>query len=112
MPQAAVRLDRRRKGSGCALTETRLVVQGPWEAARGEEQRDKRAEDLDPKVGLVQFAYACCYSLLGETNESLERLERLFALGHDACDQVRFEKDLEQVRRDPRFSELLAQYCK
>ena len=62
---AAERLDRRRKGSGCALTETRLVVQGPWEAARGEEQRDERAHsssmDLSPSGALLSVRHPKTY---------------------------------------------------
>lgn len=71
------------------------------------------AASFDINDRFFLYNLACLYSLLGEIDNSLETLERWskFKDSHDQFHYTRVvDPDLELVRKDTRFDELLARY--
>lgn len=54
------------------------------------------------------FNAACCYSLLNEVDPALEQLARAVDLGPGIRNSLLHDADLENVRKDPRFEELVS----
>ncbi len=54
------------------------------------------------------YDLACSYALLHRNDEALVELNRAVALGFDDAEHLREDPDLEGLRLDPRFAELLA----
>jgi len=73
---------------------------------------DERLVKLKPDDPLVHYNLACSYSLLKMANLCLEALEKAIHLGYR--DPIFMEKDpdLEFIRKDPRYIELLSRYVK
>ncbi len=71
---------------------------------------DRRLIRLRPDNPIVHYNLACSLSLLGEIDESLEELETCFMLGYREYNYVISDSDLENVRMDNRFAELIERY--
>lgn len=61
-----------------------------------------RAEDP-----LTWYNLACTYSLLNRLDESAEALRRAVALGYTDLDYLRRDPDLGNLRRSPKFRDVL-----
>ena len=91
-----------------------LRVMGNNLTAKGEYERgleiDMRLARLCPQDEVVHYNLACSYSLLGMIDLGLEALERALDLGYDEFDYLHEDRDLEAIRKDPRFRQLLANF--
>ena len=81
-------------------------------AAKGDRQgslaADVRLSELRPRDSVVHYNLACGYSRLGRIESALSALERTLELGYAEVHYLREDRDLDAVRKDPRFRELLA----
>ena len=71
---------------------------------------DRRLIRLRPDNPIVHYNLACSLSLLGEIDESLEELEASFKLGYREYNYVISDSDLQNLRKDGRFAELIERY--
>jgi len=69
---------------------------------------DQRLAQLRPDDAMVHYNLACSYSLLKMPNQSLEALKKAIQLGYRAFSYMKKDADLDFVRKDPRFKELIA----
>jgi tetratricopeptide (TPR) repeat protein len=71
---------------------------------------DKRLVHLRPRDPLAHYNLACSYALLKRPDLSLKTLRRAVELGYRDFRYMREDRDLESVRRDPRFRQLLREF--
>ena len=71
---------------------------------------DQRLVRLKPDDSFVHYNLACSYSLLKESNLCLEALEKAIHLGYRDFAFMEKDPDLEFIRKDPRYRELLSRY--
>jgi len=74
---------------------------------------DSLATDLEvvercPDRADFRYDLACSYALLRRNDDAFTELERAVSLGFDDAEHLREDPDLEGLRLDPRFAELLA----
>jgi tetratricopeptide (TPR) repeat protein len=68
---------------------------------------DERLVRLRPNDQVALYNLACSYSMVGLVDASLELLRRAIESGYDEFEYMQHDADLETLRRDPRFKELL-----
>lgn len=68
---------------------------------------DLRLVRLRPEDALAHYNLACSYSILGYTDEAVEALRRALDRGYGDVDYMMRDPDLANVRKDPRFRQLL-----
>jgi tetratricopeptide (TPR) repeat protein len=73
-------------------------------------QVDKRLVGLRPNDPLAHYNLACSYALLKRNELALKTLRRAVELGYRDFRYMREDRDLESVRHDPRFRQLLREY--
>ena len=73
-------------------------------------QIDKRLVQLRPNDPLANYNLACSYALLKRTEQALKTLRRAVELGYRDFRYMREDHDLDSVRSDPRFRQLLREY--
>ena len=61
-----------------------------------------------PEAGGLLYNLACAESQLGETEAALEHLRRALEISDEFADYARTDADLEPIRADPRFAELVS----
>ena len=71
---------------------------------------DKRLVHLRPNDALAHYNLACSYALLKRPDLSLKTLRRAVELGYRDFRYMREDRDLESIRRDPRFRQLLREF--
>jgi tetratricopeptide (TPR) repeat protein len=71
---------------------------------------DKKLIQLRPTDALAHYNLACSYALLKKPDLSLKTLRRAVELGYRDFRYMREDRDLESVRHDPRFRQLLREY--
>lgn len=71
---------------------------------------DRALATLYPNEPTIFYNLACSWSLLADIEEALSAFERALELGWHDFEFARKDADLENLRRDPRFEALLAQY--
>jgi tetratricopeptide (TPR) repeat protein len=71
---------------------------------------DRRLVRLRPEDPLAHYNLACSYALLKRPDQSLETLRRAVELGYRDFRYMREDHDLETIRHDPRFRQLLHEY--
>src|SRR5436190_7539754 len=69
-----------------------------------------RSLAIDPEDGVVIYNAACFYALAGETDKSLDWLEKVAAMQHGFAvrDWIDNDPDLDNVRAMPRFQEIVS----
>ena len=83
---------------------------------RGEHHKglaiDRRLVELRPDDPIVHYNLACSLSLVEELDDALEELQKSIERGY--CDYAYMleDEDLENVRSDRRFFELMARFDK
>lgn len=91
-----------------------LMVLAELYTKSGEHERgldlDLRLRRLTPESPIVWYNLGCSYSLLGETRASLESLQRALELGYKDVNFMKRDPDLQAVRSDPGFAEILAAF--
>jgi len=73
---------------------------------------DQRLARLKPDDPVVHYNLACSYSLLKMSDLCLEALEKAIHLGYSEFSFMQKDPDLEFIRKDPRYRELLSRYAK
>jgi len=71
---------------------------------------DKRLVGLRPHDPLAYYNLACSYALLKRTEPALKSLRRAVELGYRDFRYLREDRDLDGIRHDPRFRQLLREY--
>ena len=73
-------------------------------------QIDKRLVQVRPNDALAHYNLACSYALLKRPEQSLKTLRRAVELGYRDFRYMREDHDLDSIRHDPRFRQLLREY--
>ncbi len=73
-------------------------------------QIDKRLVQLRPSDALAHYNLACSYALLKRPEQSLQTLRRAVELGYRDFRYMKEDHDLDSIRHDPRFRQLLREY--
>jgi tetratricopeptide (TPR) repeat protein len=73
-------------------------------------QIDKRLIALRPMDPLAHYNLACSYALLKRTDHAIKALRRAVELGYRDFRYMREDRDLDSIRHDPRFRQLLREY--
>jgi tetratricopeptide (TPR) repeat protein len=71
---------------------------------------DKRLVQLRPRDPLSHYNLACSYALLKRPEHALRTLRKALELGYRDFRYMREDHDLDAVRHDPRFRQLLREY--
>ena len=73
-------------------------------------QIDKRLIALRPTDPLAHYNLACSYALLKRPDHAIKALRRAVELGYRDFRYMREDRDLDSIRHDPRFRQLLREY--
>src|SRR5437868_5300211 len=73
-------------------------------------QIDKRLVQLRPADALAHYNLACSYALLKRPEQAIKMLRRAVELGYRDFRYLREDHDLDSIRHDPRFRQLLREY--
>jgi len=73
-------------------------------------QIDKRLVSLRPSDALAHYNLACSFSLLRKKEQALKTLRQAIELGYRDFRYIREDRDLENIRTDPRFRQLLREF--
>lgn len=73
-------------------------------------QIDKRLVQLRPNDALAHYNLACSFALLKRPEQSLKTLRRAVELGYRDFRYMKEDHDLDSVRHDPRFRQLIREY--
>jgi tetratricopeptide (TPR) repeat protein len=73
-------------------------------------QIDKRLIQLRPNDPLAHYNLACSYALLKRADQALKTLRRAIELGYHDFRYMREDHDLDSIRHDPRFRQLMREY--
>ena len=71
---------------------------------------DRRIVDLRPHDALAHYNLACSYSLLKKVDLALRMLRKAIELGYHDFRYLREDRDLDALRKDPRFRHLLREF--
>lgn len=69
----------------------------------------REAVAANPGYGLLFYNLACCESLVGEKQEALEHLRTAVGLSERLKEYARGDSDLDAIRDEPGFRELIAE---
>jgi tetratricopeptide (TPR) repeat protein len=73
-------------------------------------QIDKRLVQLRPSDALAHYNLACSYALLKRPDLAIKTLRRAVELGYRDFRYMREDHDLDAIRPDPRFRQLMREY--
>ena len=73
-------------------------------------QIDKRLVQLRPSDALAHYNLACSYSLLKKPDLALKTLRRAIELGYRDFRYMKDDHDLDAIRHDPRFRQLMREF--
>lgn len=71
---------------------------------------DKRLIHLRPTDALAHYNLACSYALLKKPELALKALRKSVELGYRDFRYMREDRDLDAIRHDPRFRQLLREF--
>jgi tetratricopeptide (TPR) repeat protein len=71
-------------------------------------ERGRELIEANPQYGLLFYNVACCESLTGQTAEALEHLRQAIELSDRFRDYAKEDSDLEAIRDEPVFKEIVA----
>jgi Flp pilus assembly protein TadD len=71
---------------------------------------DKRIIHLRPHDALAHYNLACSFALMKQPDLALKTLRRAVELGYRDFRYMREDRDLESIRQDPRFRQLLREF--
>lgn len=73
-------------------------------------QIDKRLLKLRPHDPLVHYNLACSFALVNRTDQAIKTLRNAIEKGYRDFRYMREDRDLDSIRNDPRFRQLLREY--
>ncbi len=73
---------------------------------------DIKLSELRPKDPTIHYNLACDYALLKDAGRCIEALEKAVKLGYRDFRYLTKDPDLEFIRQDERYKELIARYRK
>jgi tetratricopeptide (TPR) repeat protein len=73
-------------------------------------QIDKRLIYLRPHDPLAHYNLACSYALLKRPDQAIKALRQAIELGYVDFRYMREDHDLDSIRHDPRFRQLIREY--
>lgn len=73
-------------------------------------QVDKRLVQVRPSDPLAHYNLACSYALLKRPDQAIKTLRRAVELGYRDFRYMKEDRDLDSIRHDPRFRQLLREY--
>lgn len=73
-------------------------------------QVDRRLVQLRPNDALAHYNLACSYALLKRPEQALKTLRRAIDLGYRDFRYMKEDHDLDSIRHDPRFRQLLREF--
>lgn len=73
-------------------------------------QIDKQLVRLRPHDPLAHYNLACSYALVRRPDQAIKALRRAIELGYRDFRYMREDRDLDSVRHDPRFRQLLREF--
>jgi len=73
-------------------------------------QYDKRLVQMRPIDPLAHYNLACSYALLKRPDNAIKTLRRAVELGYRDFRYMREDRDLDSIRQDPRFRQLLREF--
>ena len=73
---------------------------------------DKRLVSLRPSDATARYNLACRYALLQQPDLALVTLRTAIELGYRDFRSIEQDRDLDSIRKDPRFRKLLREYQK
>jgi len=73
-------------------------------------QIDKRLVALRASDPLAHYNLACSYALLRKSELALKTLRRAIELGYRDFRYMREDRDLDSIRHDPRFRQLMREF--
>jgi tetratricopeptide (TPR) repeat protein len=71
---------------------------------------DRRLVRLRPQDALAHYNLACSYALTRRTEAALQALRRAVELGYRDFRYMRQDHDLDAIRNDPRYRQLLQEF--
>lgn len=71
---------------------------------------DRRIVALRPHDALAHYNLACSYSLFKKVDLALRMLRKAIELGYHDFRYLREDRDLDALRKDPRFRKLLREF--
>ncbi len=71
---------------------------------------DKRLVQLRPSDPLAHYNLACSYALLKRPDQAIRALRRAVELGYRDFRYMREDRDLDSIRHDPRFRQMMREY--
>ncbi len=71
---------------------------------------DRRLVQLRPRDPLAHYNLACSHALLKQSDQALRILRKAVELGYRDFRYMREDHDLDSIRHDPRFRQLLRDY--
>jgi tetratricopeptide (TPR) repeat protein len=71
---------------------------------------DRRLVRLRPKDALAHYNLACSYALVKRADQALQALRKALEMGYRDFRYMREDRDLDSIRHDPRFRQLLREY--
>ncbi len=75
-------------------------------------QIDRRLVQLRPNDPLAHYNLACSYALLKRPDQALRALRRAVELGYRDFRYMLEDRDLDSIRHDPRFRQLMREFAK
>jgi tetratricopeptide (TPR) repeat protein len=73
-------------------------------------QIDKQLVRLRPHDPLAHYNLACSYSLVRRPDQAIKALRRAIELGYRDFRYMREDRDLDAIRHDPRFRQMLREF--
>src|SRR5262249_42636352 len=71
---------------------------------------DKRLIQLRPADYLAHYNLACSFALLKQAEQAIKTLRKAVELGYRDFRYMKQDRDLESIRRDPRFKQILREF--
>jgi hypothetical protein len=73
-------------------------------------QVERRIIQIRPGDALAHYNLACSYALLKQADLALSTLRHALELGYHDFRYINQDRDLDSIRRDPRFKKLLREF--
>jgi tetratricopeptide (TPR) repeat protein len=88
-----------------------LVLLGDAYTRKGEYQKglelDLRLSNIKPDNNLIRYNLACSYALTGQKEKAINNLNKAVELGYADVEHLRQDRDLEVLKADPRFQNII-----